>query len=319
MNPNHRGILWASRAITVASFAYLGHIFYRQWHSIQQYLGFDLAVNLFPSIAVYSVYNLLGAVVWIQLLKREKNYPGWVPCTQIYGTSLVAKYLPGNLGVFIGRALQAKRLGMSSFAVVQSVAKEMILSILLLSAFVWIFGRTLVLATLERFQIGTPFNLPLTYVLATLVFGIFAISVALSMRKVRSALFRFLNTHRIPLSSFAVILLAVFAQFILIGQSAEILLKSFSQKVSSFENPLVLSCVVITSVIAGILVPGAPSGLGVREAASVFLLSSFVPSGEAFAFTAFFRIVSVASDLLVSGVSQLWTLSGRRKTARSDP
>ena len=55
---------------------------------------------------------------------------------------------------------------------------------------------------------------------------------------------------------------------------------------------------VAVSWTLGFLTPGAPSGIGVREAVLVFLLSPLVGSAEAIILSILFRLVTVGGDVM---------------------
>lgn len=66
--------------------------------------------------------------------------------------------------------------------------------------------------------------------------------------------------------------------------------------------------------MAGYLVPGAPGGLGVREAVLLLGLAPTVGEPSALAAAASYRMVTVLSDVVCAGLSHAW---GPRQDASS--
>ena len=64
--------------------------------------------------------------------------------------------------------------------------------------------------------------------------------------------------------------------------------------------------------IAGFLIPGAPAGLGVREALFVALIAPEVGAGAALACAILHRLVTAIADLVVALGGYTWFVSAAR-------
>ncbi|WP_205599639.1 lysylphosphatidylglycerol synthase domain-containing protein, partial [Sandarakinorhabdus rubra] len=75
------------------------------------------------------------------------------------------------------------------------------------------------------------------------------------------------------------------------------------------------AAIAVLGWLTGYLTPGAPGGLGTREAVMLVLLAGSVSEGEALIAITLFRLVTVLGDLVCFGVG--WLLF--RGTASPDP
>jgi uncharacterized membrane protein YbhN (UPF0104 family) len=60
----------------------------------------------------------------------------------------------------------------------------------------------------------------------------------------------------------------------------------------------------------GFVVPGAPAGMGVREATLLALFGPMIGSGPAVAVTIFHRLVTAAVDVVAALIGYIWLTSG---------
>ncbi len=69
---------------------------------------------------------------------------------------------------------------------------------------------------------------------------------------------------------------------------------------------------------AGVITPGAPSGLGIREAVLVVGLSPIAPAADAVLIAGLLRLLTVSGDVLffLFGASKVHTVSSARRTKK---
>ena len=90
-------------------------------------------------------------------------------------------------------------------------------------------------------------------------------------------------------------------QFILYGAACTMLLRALAPE--SGLTFAVLAGLNALALIAGLIVPGAPAGLGVREVVFVSLLQGKLDPGVILALVAGVRIVQIVSDLATSAIA----------------
>ena len=64
------------------------------------------------------------------------------------------------------------------------------------------------------------------------------------------------------------------------------------------ENTALLAVAFLTAWLAGFVVPGAPGGLGVREAILVAFLSAHLPTADVLAFALASRLVTTLGEIV---------------------
>lgn len=233
------------------------------------------------SLAYAASNGFLGRAWWV-LLCHQRVVLGWPNAVRIYGMSQLAKYVPGNLFHLVGRQALGLAEGVPGRALAQSAGWEMLSLAIGASLFsAWLlqlvwpvwqleFGAVLFFAGLVALAAGASH------------FG----SVQLAIAFVWHVLF---------LSATGGMFVATFVAL-------------SEQSVPLYSLP-VLGAAYVLAWLAGLMTPGAPAGLGVREAALVLMLegASFAPTALLLAVLVM-RCVTVAGDLIFFGLAWRWPL-----------
>jgi len=273
-----------------------------------------MPIAMVPFLLAYAM--LAGA--WYCLLRLFGLKTPLPRALGIYLVTQIAKYLPGNVGHHIGRIYLASQHGLPAFRVGLSMVSEMFLIVLIALLF------SLPLAPLLAQRAGAGAQGWSVLIYAGTAVAIVA-SAALyllrhhhAVKSVRTHLVTAMREARhgpgvpfflgavalsaIGLAMAGISLVALFATTA--DLSADVLAKGIA-----------LVCV---AWIAGFLTPGAPAGLGVREAILLAGLGSMFDRQTAFEATIMFRGVSVAADL-VAFLCGLLLLRGLRKAQPVTP
>ena len=270
--------------------ALLGILFVAQrlWHygSHLDAARFGPAAWLGMSAAAlaYGAANLLLAVGWGQLLAgfHQPCRPRWV--VGIYGVTQLAKYLPGNIFHFAGR----QALGMAAGLPGGALAKSTIWELALLCAGGGLCGL-----------LALPLLLPWLPPVAAALLGLAAWLVAsVLLRRVsppeRTA---FLRTALLCYSLFLLIAGLLFcAVLVAIIVPAPAPLLPFL--------PALCGAYVL-AWLAGLVTPGAPAGVGIREMVLIFLLKDVVADPDVVMAVLAGRLITVAGDVLFFVVTGL--------------
>ncbi|MCU7924163.1 MAG: hypothetical protein KZQ88_15850 [Candidatus Thiodiazotropha sp. (ex Dulcina madagascariensis)] len=218
--------------------------------------------------------------------------------TRIYGKSQIGKYIPGNIAHLAGRHAMGKAAGMSH----ASLALTSIFEI------TGLFSAALIITLIGGNTITHQFDqlswLPIAAPLILIVY-LFTPSI----------LHRYRPT--ISLVSPALMLqpLLYYLLFFLISGLALVLICFFTGKITlSVDSTLLLSAFAISWSI-GFITPGAPSGIGIREAILILLLTPLSGEGPALILALLFRLVTVGGDVVFFFLSQYSLRTEKRPAA----
>jgi hypothetical protein len=202
----------------------------------------------------------------------------------IYAISQFGKYLPGNVGQYVGRHILLRKLGTRhSVLVLCSLAEA---GFLLMAAIVWATPQLAVV--LPRWTLHvSPWQVLVAEILALF-------SGCLLLLWARRS-YRWWE-HQVPFRRpiFLAWVLPLHMAFFTTMIGIMLMLAMAWGPVQIAE----LSSATATSWIAGYLVLGAPGGLGVREAIFLLVLQGHMPEDTVLALAAALRIVSFGGDFL---------------------
>lgn len=255
---------------------------------------FKLLITIFPAGVAYGFFSLLLAVSWYHLLNRVEKSVHFGTIYRIYSRSQIAKYLPGNIFHYGGRQIMGKRVGLKQTSLLMATVYETVLIIvaaLLLSA-----GGSLILG-FEGLRQGFILIVGCTMV-AIIMFA------ALLFRWV-PYWFPSVEKYLGPLPSYGLrdwskvvaLPLLLYVVFFLLTGGLLLLMSviSFPHNVSPG-----LWCVFVTlfasAWVAGFITPGAPAGIGVREALITAGLTSYLGASGALTLAIVFRFVTTLGD-----------------------
>lgn len=256
---------------------------------------------------LYGLTQVIGGVSWWLLVRGEAESVSPTASVRIVLGSNVAKYLPGNVGHYVGRVALARRMGIAAAPAVATLAIEgvgnltmaLTLGLSGLVAQALAGGLLSASARLER-SLGA---LDPLYLAGAVLFVVVAAvawasaghwSVGKWLRVPRSVRPRTL----------AVCLVAYGVNFVLMGCGAALLAHGF---LGLREIPVwLLTGSFALAWAAGFVVPGSPGGLGVREAVLVAQLGPAMGAGSALSLAVVLRLATVTGDAVGFGVGALW-------------
>lgn len=225
----------------------------------------------------YAVASVLLALSWRLILLHTGSQASWSWAIVTYGVSQLAKYLPGNVLHFAGRQALAMSSGLPGKGVLWSTAYELMsLSLAGLSISLIFLTR---LGWTEVQAISTAVG--------------FVVVVSLCLERLK---FRHLMA--------AYLLHVVF--LLVSGSIFAIVVHTLGLEGERIGQLMYWLCAAhVAAWLVGLLVPGAPAGLGVREATLLVLLDGLLPAGLLLVAVAVARLVNLMGDLLFFAVSAL--------------
>ena len=228
-----------------------------------------LAVGGFSLI--YCLSNLMLAMGWWNLLGNLGAVTSRLWAVKTYGISQIAKYVPGNIFHLAGR----QAMGMASGVAGRPLAKSAVWELASISGTGVLFG---VLA-LPLIVPGLPTEVGVLSFLATM--GLVAV-----------VLWRFVGPPVARAFGWYMFFLAI-SGFLF---AAVVDLLSKSPEISG--TPWLLLCgAYVLAWLAGLITPGAPAGVGVRELVLLFMLKGVVGEPDLLLAVVLGRIVTVCGDV----------------------
>lgn len=217
----------------------------------------------------YGIANVLLAQAWWHLLAflGLKVKKGWA--VKVYGLSQLAKYVPGNFLHLAGR----QALGMAAGLPVRALVKSALWELGLIAAAGALFGflaLPLVWSDLPAF-------------VSALLFGFMSVVCII-------ALGRLLSPSVGNALTWQIVFLA-FSGAVFIGALALI-----SPSVVTFSTFFTLCGAYVVAWLAGLVTPGAPAGVGVRELVLIFLVGGQMGQVDLLLAIVLSRLVTVGGD-----------------------
>lgn len=307
----------AGLAVGLAATAASAYFIATAWRGqdLSAYASPGAAAGIGVAIAFYVAGVMVSAAAWRTTLVSVGVRNSWIELSGIVSVTQVGKYLPGNVAQHLGRAALAMDRGIGVAAVVVTGVLEVALLAL---ASVAVGGGALLLSG----QIAWLGELgDLAVVGCVLLASVSVIAAVVLVRRHGAALVaRLAPTHasrirsaKLPttpsIAKAWVLYAAVYVAFgIGIAVMARMLLGGADQ------DPWLLLAAFSLAWIVGFATPGAPAGVGVREAVMLLLLAPAYTPADAGAIVLALRLATTLGDfvLLPIGWWQLRVAAARR-------
>lgn len=258
--------------------------------SLGEQLSRVSAAAFLSALGLYLVGSLLLGVAWIVLVRVASNaHPRARPLLRAHMRAQVAKYLPGNVFHFAYRHLAARREGVTHAALGAALGLEA--ALLLAAAAVLALGA----AADPRLDALVPWarrSVAFVPVLAVLAW------IALSYVAPRFGVPRAPMLRRAP--GLALVLGIDLVFFLLAGTA----LRTLHPQPDAL--PFDVWCGWLSLAwIVGYVTPGAPAGIGLREAVLALGLSPALGESGALALALLYRLVTTIADGVIAALGFL--------------
>jgi uncharacterized membrane protein YbhN (UPF0104 family) len=302
--------------VAVVAFAYFGRTFLHYWEEASEilrepriYAAGAAAVGL--SVAGYAA----SAFSWVNICSALAMPVRLRVAAHIYFVSQFGKYLPGNIAQHAGRLAMGVQQKLPGVTVAASQIIEIVLVVGTLG--------TIAAATGWKYITRLPGNTIMANPTLAIVSAIGALAAAVltilalkrfkRMNHLYSLFFQCLSTR----DSFLSLVKATTLVFVNVAcaiLALYVVIKAVDPQYS--QSIAMVSCVYTVSWLAGFVTPGAPAGLGIREAVMLTLLSQNMVAADAVAISLIFRLATTATDSIVFGIG-LCLRPARRNTCLS--
>jgi hypothetical protein len=263
-----------------------------QWR-IQSFLTLSSALLFFVVVMYYASY------VWVVLLRGCGIALPLKDAYTIIGKSLIGKYLPGNIFHFVGRVALGTHQGISTEAILLTMGIEAVV-IALTAATIAFIGLIIgdiqvpwlsqLLAQKDRLLLKLPITAGIAIVLLLL----------LSSNRLRAWVkprLVYLHPGRIAVA------IAIYVLILMLHGVVIVILLNGLWSVQTAIPWYRFSFGFSLAWLLGFIVPGAPSGIGIREAVFVGLFGKEIGEGLVVGLAIVLRIITSISDILTFGIA----------------
>ena len=232
-------------------------------------------ITLIGSSIFYAIINIFLVMAWRNILDIYAVNINIRTAFKIYSSSQLAKYVPGNIFHLAGRQIISMRFGLPAKPVMKSIVAELICLVITGSLFsLWYLPHVFTEVSIKD------------------VIGFFAIVLSVAAY--------FVIKFSYQKWFFIIVQQSLFLTF------SGLIFYIILIRIDSHQFELSNMAVVVSSYIAawliGMITPGAPAGVGVREAVLLLLLYIFSPANVLIAIV-YSRIVTVLGDFIFYVVS----------------
>lgn len=291
---------------------FLGSVLQQHWQKVVS-VRLDGAgwACLAIALGVTLLAHICAGGVWSCLLKAFRQPVNGVELVQLYLQTTIAKYLPGNVWHYYGRVTAATQAG----ATLETATVSVLLEPLLMAA-----AALLVTLLVSQPIVAQYGHLAIVLQGASLLVVLAAVHPRIINRLVRTLGTLKQNGNRKQPVAKAVaepppFKLEHYPLLPLIGEIGFLLLRGAGflltfltiSPVIPNHLPLLLSAFSLAWLL-GLVVPGAPGGIGVFEATAIALLGQTFSPGVILSVVALYRLVSVLAEVIGAALSWFGTL-----------
>jgi uncharacterized membrane protein YbhN (UPF0104 family) len=294
-------------AILGGTLFFLGTVLRQNWQAVA-------AIRISPAgmacltmaLGVTLLAHICAGWVWSWMLQDFRQPVHGIGLIQAYLKTTIAKYLPGNVWHYYGRITAATDAGAAPAAAIVSVLLEPIL----------MAAAALLLALLCSQQIALRYGLPFLWLQWT---SLVIVLLLLHPRVLNPLIHRLRTLKQPPTPPLPhsptpppPFRFNRYPLFPLLGELGFLLLRGLGflltvlavSPIDGSQTPILLSGFSVAWLL-GLVVPGAPGGLGVFEAVAIALLGQVLSPGILLSAAALYRLVSVLAEALGAGLAGL--------------
>lgn len=241
--------------------------------------------------------------VWTWILRELNQSISSTQLIQVYLKTNIAKYLPGNVGHYIGRIIAAKNFSISTSAATVSVLLEPLLML----------AAALIIVILCSYFTLTEGSV---FLLIGQILGLIAVLCVLQplflnpvirfvhRRKDNKSRTANVSSVSLSMNRYPVIPLLGELGFLLLRASGFILTLYAIAPINVSQLPLIIGAFSFAWLM-GLIIPGAPGGLGIFETTAIALLQQFFPIALIISASGLYRLISIAAETAAAGLAVL--------------
>ncbi len=264
-------------------------------------LSTESLVSLAAALGLFSFSAVSGAYAWVLLLKGGGVSVSLKEAYAIIGKAQIAKYLPGNIFQFVGRVSLGTDLAIPAGAVVVSMAVET--GAVALAAAI-VSGAGLLM---DPVGFGTTQKILGQQSHTLAIWAIPLVIIVITLILVGSRTLRQWIIERLAFFN-PVAVISAMALYGAVFLTAGLVITWIVSAIFGMETStgwFHFAAGFSLAWLLGFIVPGAPGGIGIREAVFVGLFGNELGQGVAVGLAVLLRIITSLSDLLTFGIATL--------------
>jgi uncharacterized membrane protein YbhN (UPF0104 family) len=296
----------AGIAISLACLAYVIAEAARVWDSVgPALLESDTLARLSLALAPIMIGYVAAALAWVVLLRSFGVRAAMLSGAGTYLAAQVGKYLPGNVGHYVGRVVLGVRVGHPASTVTLAMTVEFAL-LLVIAALLSLPMLGLAAARLTAAWNAQPSARLMALAACVAVIVVVLLAAAHLRPTLAHSLKQWARQLRVPVSSAGAagrLAVSISLSLVAIGLASGSLFVLGDQHQGHVPDALwpVISLYSVAWIV-GALTPGVPGGIGVREAILVDGLTPLWGASEAVAGALLFRVVTISADFIALGL-----------------
>jgi glycosyltransferase 2 family protein len=269
---------------------------------------------IISAVIMYGIASVPLAFAWQHMLNRLSNQQSAL--LLLYARSQLGKYLPGNVAHLAGRHVMARDYDFPHSSLILSTLLEFA-GLLSAAGTVILFATQLPsLATAIAAATSIPLDILGFALLCAMPFVAMAYRIAPYIFGSDSGR----DSEHAKVPDLSVLLVPYFLYlcfFIAAGGAFTLVSLAISGDIAwSFAGLLFVTFAMGWTL--GFVTPGAPSGIGIREAILFYILKTVFAEADALLISVLFRAITVAGDLLFWIAAELLNSKSKRSAKLSD-
>ncbi len=294
-------------AVIFLSFWFIGEKFWVNYSWLQtSVLNFNLLITIIVCSIIYGFSEFFLSFAWRKLLMWCGHKKISVSlCNSIYGKSQIAKYVPGNIFHVLGRHVLGNQAGVNHIILAGATVYE-ILGLVSISSLIGLSGMII-------FGLGNLYfslNQIILTLIITLLLTISAIVFAPHLMSLRGIILPNRGIWE-SIRNIGAIYIFYFIFFLIAGLLLVLIVRLFF----NLDYFTLTKVITIFSIawVAGFIIPGAPGGIGVREAVLIYFITPIIGEAESVAVAIALRLVTLFGDTLFFTLSDISILNFKQK------
>ena len=275
--------------IVIGSLAFVA---FRVWEVFPeiQLRKLDLTEGLFIFLIVcaYAFAVFFVSLAWQKLLFcMGEPMATFRVCQSVYSRSVIAKYVPLGVLEYAGRHVMAAKYGFSQAVVASANLWEIMCQVIAACVFI-LFAWFLYGNMQQSISVNFIFSISLIFIIS-----------AFGFNNVIKRIPFLANRIKVPSLKFSDVLtpMAFYTVFFMILGAILIAVISMVTRFLTIDEILTVLILSTFAWLLGYITPGAPAGLGVREAVLFFGLTEMIGEPGSLLVIGIFRMITVAGDL----------------------
>ncbi|MCL2932150.1 MAG: lysylphosphatidylglycerol synthase domain-containing protein [Trichodesmium sp. MAG_R03] len=253
-------------------------------------------VSLGTAFVITIMAHVWSGWVWFWIIKEFNQSVNSRWAIRVYLVTNIAKYLPGNIWHFYGRITETKKVGVPVEIAILSVLIEPLLMAAAALAF------ALVGSIQENFFLQFLCFFVVISIVHPRILNLiikYLVKIKLKFKKSDLDAVNELKLERYPIKPF----LGEICFVLLRGSGFLLTMLAFNT--IEFNQILLIFSVFSLAWLLGLVVPGAPGGVGVFEATALALLEPKFSPGIVLSAVAFYRLISILAETVAAGLALL--------------